>query len=141
MKPRAAERRRLLGDAKVSMVRIIRLLSALAGSMALVGCAEVPTAEVPIVCTRELRVHFVPGDTTIMVGATFTASVELSSCGRQEVLSDVFTWESGDGTVAQVDAKTGVVTAMSVGETAILVTGQRYGNVGGFTVGVEPAAQ
>ncbi len=95
-----------------------------AAPVLLAACAD------PI-CTMELGIRYVPGDTTIAVGQSFTASVALSSCGGREHPSDVFTWRAQDTTVVTVDSKTGRVTGRAPGETWVEATGQTYGFVGG----------
>ncbi len=88
------------------------------------------------VCTDELRVHFTPADTSIVVGQGFTASVELATCGGAVGLSDVFMWQSENAAVATVDAQSGQVVARSPGETRIAAKGARYGSVGGVLTSV-----
>lgn len=66
------------------------------------------------VCTRELRTRFSPADTTIQVGQGFQASVQLSSCGGAEQLSDLVTWRAEDSTVATVDGQSGRVVGLQV---------------------------
>ena len=79
------------------------------------------------VCTLELGVHSTPADTTIRVGEAFTPSVQLSSCGGERVLSDVFTWRSDSSSIATVESATGRVVGQSAGETRIAGTSERYG--------------
>jgi outer membrane biogenesis lipoprotein LolB len=90
------------------------------------------------VCTDELRVHFTPADTTILAGQSFSASVQLATCGGTVKLSDTFTWQSNDPAVATVDSATGRVVGRGPGEARIVARGAEYGLIGGLhlTVGV-----
>ena len=87
-------------------------------------------------CTRELGVRLAPADTTIQVGQSFRASVQLSSCGGNEPVRDVITWRSADTTIATVDARTGTVAGRVPGTTTIIPDGERYGTVGHVQVTV-----
>jgi len=91
-------------------------------------------------CTLELRTRFSPADTTIQVGQSFQASVQLSSCGGARQLADVITWHAEDPAVATVDGRSGRVVGQGPGTTRILASGQRYGSVGGPQVSVQAAA-
>jgi uncharacterized protein YjdB len=86
----------------------------------------------------ELGVRYVPGDPSIAVGESFTASVQLSSCGGREHPSDIFTWRARDTTVVTVDSTTGRVTGRAPGQTWVEATGRTYGFVGGPRVTVVP---
>jgi len=88
------------------------------------------------VCTDELRVHFTPADTSILIGQVFTASVQLASCGGAVRLSDAFVWQSENAAVATVDAQSGEVVARGPGQTRITANGERYGSVGGLLISV-----
>jgi uncharacterized protein YjdB len=88
------------------------------------------------VCTTELRVHTTPADTTIRVGQAFTASVQLSTCGGDRVLSDVFMWQSESASIATVEPATGRVAGQASGETRITHTSERYGATGEVRVTV-----
>lgn len=90
-------------------------------------------------CTRELRVHLAPTDTTILVDETFTATVALSSCGGRQQLWDTFTWRARDPAVVTVDSNAGTVTGRAPGETWLEITGRYYGMVGGPRVIVRAA--
>ena len=116
------------------MVRYLAPLFTITVFLTSAGCDGLPTA-----CTRELRVYLAPADTTITVGQSFAAAVELSSCGGRETLSDDFTWESQDTTVAVVGAATGRVTGVGPGQADVVVTGERYGQLGGIRVVVQAA--
>src|SRR5437867_663648 len=84
------------------------------------GCA---TNQPLTFCTRELRVRFSPSDTTVLSGQAFTSSVQLSSCGGAEILSDVVSWHSENPAVATVDSLAGRVTGRSPGARRISATG------------------
>lgn len=92
------------------------------------------------VCTTELRVQSTPVDTTIRVGQTFRASVQLSTCGGDRVLLDVFTWRSANASVATVDSATGRVVGHASGQTRIIGTSERYGAIGEVHVAVIEAS-
>ena len=87
-------------------------------------------------CTLELRVDLRPPEQTIAVGQAFTATVELSSCGGRERLTDRFTWQARDPAVVDVDAATGRITGRAPGETLVEVVGRKYGRVGAVRVTV-----
>jgi hypothetical protein len=88
-------------------------------------------------CTLELRAQYSPADTTIEIGDSFQASVELLTCGGSERLADVFTWQSNDPSIAVVDQQTGRVVGKAPGVTQVAATGRKYGAVGGIAVSVE----
>jgi hypothetical protein len=90
----------------------------------------------PDVCTTELRIDVQPRDIRLNVSESVQASVELSTCGGKQKLSDIFTWASQNERIATVEASTGLVTALSVGETVIKVTGQVYGDIGAINVSI-----
>ena len=89
-------------------------------------------------CTRELRVQFSPRDTSIVAGQAFTASVQLSSCGGAEALSDTFGWQAENPAVATVDSLSGQVVGRSPGATRVAANGEHYGPVGSLVVTVHP---
>jgi hypothetical protein len=104
-------------------------------ALALGACSVTPFGRD---CTDELRIHLAPRDTGVVVGASFQASVSLSTCGGSKRLSDTFTWTSLDPAVVQVTASTGRVTAVATGETTVDVVGARYGPVGAIRITVAP---
>jgi len=91
-------------------------------------------------CTSELGTRFSPADTTVQVGQSFQVSVQLSSCGGAQQLTDVITWQAEDPAVATVDGRSGRVVARSPGTTRILASGEQYGSIGGPQVSVQAAA-
>ena len=103
-------------------------------ALASISCSSPPFGN----CTDELRVRLTPRDTSVVVGATFQASVALSTCGGGKRVSDAFTWSSLDLNVVRVDATTGRVTAAGAGESAVDVVGARYGAVGRIRIVVTP---
>ena len=114
----------------------MRLSSAIVTGFIASACAA--TTDEPVVaCTRELRVHFTPAETTIAVGHGFSASVALASCGGAQSLTDVITWQVENDVVASVDPATGRVTGRAPGETRVLATGERYGEVGSVQIVVQ----
>lgn len=100
------------------------------------GCGRGATEPLRGACTSELRVVSSPGDTTVSVGASFTASVKLSSCGGAVQLSDTFAWRSSDLSIVSVGATSGVVTARASGQANLYATGLTYGPVGFIRVTV-----
>jgi hypothetical protein len=108
-------------------------VASLAAAMALWGCSSRPTASL---CTDELNVRPVPGDTTLSVGQQFTAHVLLSTCGGTRQVNDTFTWTSQDSAVARVDRLTGVATAVAPGRTSLMATSATYGALGGSSITV-----
>jgi len=101
--------------------------------VALAGCDHAVTA-----CTDELRIALAPRDTAVAVGEGFTPAVALSSCGGRNRLVDTFTWVARDPAVVSVDPATGRTTGRAPGETAVEVSGARYGRVGAVRVVVRP---
>ena len=103
------------------------------------GCGGAD-AERPIeVCTLELGVTLTPRDTVIPVGASFSTSIVLSSCGGRRQLADSFTWRTSDTAVVRVSPNgvaTASVTARAAGQAEIEVIGARYGSVGLLRVAV-----
>lgn len=88
-------------------------------------------------CTDELRVAIQPsGAQQIAIGASFTATVALSTCGGSKTVSDTFTWSARDTLVARVEPATGRVTGRSPGATSVDVRGTRYGALGTVPVTV-----
>jgi len=111
-----------------------RGFAAVVMSVALAAC----DAFGPMACTSELRIAFQPqGEQRLVVGASFTASVALSSCGGREHLRDTVTWSARDTLVVRVDSATGRVTARAPGSTTVEARGARYGPLGGMLVRVE----
>ncbi len=108
-------------------VRFVALTLIAVGLFLLAACGSGSMAP----CSDALQVRFAPAETTLALGASFVASVSLSTCGGSRSVSDVITWGSENPNVAVVDAG-GRVTGVSVGATRILATGQRYGALGGF---------
>src|SRR5436190_14423937 len=113
----------------------MRLSSTIVAGFIASACAA--TDEPVVACTRELRVHFTPAETTIAVGHGFSASVVLASCGGAQSLTDVITWQVENDVVASVDPATGRVTGRAPGETRVLATGERYGEVGSVQIVVQ----
>ncbi len=81
--------------------------------LALLLAILIPSAVCETVCTLELTVRLAPADTTIALGESFNAEVELSSCGGRETFSDDYTWVSDDTTVVVVNDR-GRVTGVGV---------------------------
>jgi hypothetical protein len=88
-------------------------------------------------CTDELRVAIQPsGAQQVAVGAAFTATIALSTCGGSKTVSDTFTWSARDTLVVRVEPATGRVTGRSPGATSVDVRGTRYGALGTVPVAV-----
>ncbi|MFQ6046902.1 MAG: Ig-like domain-containing protein [Gemmatimonadales bacterium] len=108
-------------------------------SLLLLLAAALPSSSCETVCTLELLVAISPSDTTIAVGESFQAKVGLSGCGGRKTFSDEYTWVSDDSTVVVVNDE-GRVTGVGVGQANVLVSGKRYGDLGGIAVTVRPAS-
>jgi hypothetical protein len=121
------------------LIHTLRLSSALACAALLTGCPASPTG-LRTACTDELHIHLAPRDTAVPVGAAYQASVALSSCGGRKKVSDTFVWTAVDPTIVRVNASTGRVTALAVGETHVAVEGDYYGRLGSIRVTVRPTA-
>jgi hypothetical protein len=103
----------------------------LLAALALVACDGLTGAD----CTLELGIDLRPrGEQQLAVGASFTGSVALSSCGGRERLSDTFAWSGRDTLVVRVEAATGRVTGRAPGSTFVDVRGTRYGPLGTIPV-------
>jgi hypothetical protein len=107
-----------------------RLLAAVA--MALVMATGTACKSATSGCTGATPVRVVPTDTTLALNKSFTATVAISSCDVPG--SNVVTWRSTNPLIAAVESQTGRVTGLSVGETRILATSQRYGELGPINV-------
>lgn len=112
--------------------RLTPLARCLAASL-VAGCDLVSPGPA---CTRELRVDLRPPEQTITVGQTFSATVELASCGGRERLSDSFTWQARNPAIVEVDAAAGRITGKAPGATLVEVSGRQYGRLGGVSVTV-----
>lgn len=107
-----------------------RLLIAGVAVLSLTACDGSIGSILGFACTSELRIDLQPrGEQQIDVGSGFTPSVELSSCGGREQLSDTFSWSAQDTAIARVDPSTGRVTGRSPGSTLVEVQGRRYGRL------------
>lgn len=104
-------------------VRRVRHLIPVAALLALVTGCDCATVFVRLGST----------DHSLAVGESFTAIVYHSGC-TTEPINDVVTWAAEDATIVRVDATTGRTTALRVGETRVLATGQTYGFVGSVRV-------
>ena len=115
------------------LTRPLRLSAVLIGAAILAACAASATG----VCTDDLRIQLGPQDTTVRVGASYQARIALSTCGGRKQVLDSFVWTAANPAVVRVDAPTGRVTALAVGETRVDVAGERYGRLGGIRVTVQ----
>lgn len=105
-----------------------------ATALTLSGCDGVLTGSN---CTDELRVRIEPSSAQqVAVGAAFTATVALSTCGGSKTVSDAFTWSARDTLVVRVEPATGRVTGRSPGTTSVDVRRTRYGALGTVPVTV-----
>jgi hypothetical protein len=89
---------------------------------------------VDVECTLELAVHLTPIADTLSVGAGFTPSISVSTCGGQIQVKDTFQWTSSDTTVIRVDPVTGQTTGLKPGPAVTFVRGVSYGALGGVFV-------
>ena len=77
----------------------------------------------------------IPGSISIAIGETSVAPVVSLHGGCGETLSDTFNWTVTDPSIVSVNAATGAVTGLKVGQTLLTAHGARYGNVSaGVTV-------
>ena len=107
------------------MMRVLWLSLVLAGCA---GCSSVVDS-----CTGELRINLVPRSRAIVVGESFTPSMELSSCGGQRRLTDVVRWrlaDPADTLVVRTDSITGRVTGLRPGSARVQVSGAVHGRLG-----------
>ena len=123
----------------------MKWLTLLALLLVLVGCVDIKlTAEldtdlsskVESACTAELGVHVAPWEPNLKVGEKVTLTVELSSCGGLEHLTDAYTWTSEDTSVVVVNPTTGLITARAPGQAWLHLEGAKYGNLGDYRVTV-----
>lgn len=75
----------------------------------------------------------IPNGISIAIGETSVVPVVSLHGGCGETLSDTFTWTVADPTIVSVNAATGAVTGLKVGQTLLTAHGARYGD---FHVGV-----
>jgi hypothetical protein len=87
-------------------------------------------------CDADLRVSYVPTERALTVGESFTPTVRFLGCGGTEPLRDKVTWAAADTSVVRVDAANGRTTALRAGETLVMATGAKYGQLGGVRVSV-----
>lgn len=105
-------------------VRVRASFASLFLAAAAAGCDDPLT---PTACTRELRIDVRPEAPVLEVGQSLTATVRLSSCGGREQLEDRFSWRIADAAVATVDPRSGRLTGVTPGTTALEVHGAHYG--------------
>jgi uncharacterized protein YjdB len=74
------------------------------------------------------------GDSSLIIGATTTATAELKDAGGNVLTGRTVTWATSDAATATVDASTGLVTAIAAGTATI--TGTSEGISDGVTVTV-----
>ncbi len=108
----------------------MRVTHALLAGLLVSSCAT--SNNVVEACTQELGMQFIPRDTTLVVGESFKARVQLLSCGGRRRLSDDVVWKVEDERVATVDSVSGRVTAVAPGETVVSGKGRRYGELRGI---------
>jgi hypothetical protein len=88
---------------------------------------------VTVSCPAVLIPIVTPSSISIAIGETSVVPVVSLRGGCGETLSDTFTWTVADPTIVSVNAATGAVTGLSVGNTLLTAHGVRYGN---FSIGV-----
>ena len=89
----------------------------LLGAVVVLGACD---AISPAVCTADLQSVVSPTSAVLSVGDSATATAEAFGCGGTQRLEEDMRWSSRDSTVADVDPKTGMVRARSVGQTEII---------------------
>ena len=114
-----------------------RRMAALAAIAAAALLAACDITDANINCTSELGVHVTPvSDTTIAVGDDFPVTVQLTSCGGRQQLSDAYSLKADDTSVVTVSGMT--VSAASAGTTRVWIDGERYGRFWQLEVTVAP---
>jgi uncharacterized protein YjdB len=81
---------------------------------------------------------FLPGDTTVKVGAQYTVTFRISECGGTAQLYKTPSWASEDTMVVRVDAQSGAVSAVGIGRSRLSVRTLEGGTFGAGTVTVVP---
>jgi hypothetical protein len=84
-----------------------------------------------------LRFQWSPHDTTIAVGAHFTAQVALYGCGGTVRLNDTISFRSSDAAVVGIDSVTGVAVGSKPGAAEITASAKHYGVTLPITVHVQ----
>ena len=79
------------------------------------GCGLVPCG------ADAIYISAAPGDTTVRVGAAFTARAAVATC-RTHPVKDVFAWSSDDSTVVTIDEVSGAALAVGVGSARLIAT-------------------
>lgn len=123
----------------IRLPRRHRVRLCIASAAFVAGCAATDSERPIEFCTRELGASLTPRDTVISVGANFSASIALSTCGGRQQLEDTFTWRTADTVVVRVSASgvaTASVLARTPGHADIEVVGAHYGSVGRVRVTV-----
>ncbi|MBI3568577.1 MAG: Ig-like domain-containing protein [Gemmatimonadetes bacterium] len=108
----------------------------LVASLDTAGQRLVDSTDVAVVCTAELVAALTPRSQTLAVGASFTPTIKLYTCGGHLSPTDTFRWSASDGTVVRVDSLSGTTTGLRAGQATVRVQGARYGQLGGVTVTV-----
>ena len=95
------------------------------------GCADPGSPN----CPSDLRFSITPRSQDLVVGESFTASVELFGCAGTIELSDTFAFVSRDQSVVTA-AASGTITAIGAGETFVDVSGEKYHTLGAIEITV-----
>lgn len=85
-------------------------------------------------CKTVLRWRLDPAQRTLVVGESFTPTMQFLGCGGTEPLNDVIVWHATDTTIVRVDSLSGRTTGRRVGATDVFPTGRLYGTAGAVRV-------
>jgi uncharacterized protein YjdB len=70
-------------------------------------------------CTDELGVNLTPTETTMNVGQSVTASLELTSCGGRKRWRPTVVWLTQDTAIVRVDSIGGRITGRATGSARV----------------------
>lgn len=80
----------------------------------------------PTVCPSDLRVRYMPAETTLVVGQRFQPRVEYLGCAGTQLLATPIVYRTSDPLVLAVDSATGRATAVAVGRATITADAPAY---------------
>jgi uncharacterized protein YjdB len=116
-----------------------------AGTATITGTSEGISDGVTVAVTAAppapvATVNALLGDSSLIIGATTTATAELRDAGGNVLTGRTVTWASSDAAVATVDASTGLVTAIAAGAATITGTSEGISDGVAVTVAAPPPA-
>jgi hypothetical protein len=95
----------------------LKILSAFLVILPLPGCG----ADLPTVCTAELRVEVQPRERLLAIGESFTPRVIATTCGGTRIVPLDWTLSSDDSAIAEIVGEGNSITGRSPGETYVFV--------------------